>query len=160
MSTKPKASEAAANIEAKTGTASEAQSGTMSPATGTAGETADAAWINTLPADAGGRPVYTSRPGSPLTDARFKALRDAGGILNFVDDEGDSAELIGEKGGSIDPDGRYTVVVQGPVAGRWRIGRKFTAEPTSIPASELTEAQVTALRYDAALMVSVIAAPY
>lgn len=157
MSTKPKASEAAATTEAKTGTASEAQSGTMSPAPITA--EADAAGAALRLANPG-RLVMTSRPGSPLTPAQWKELRDAGGILNLAPDEGDSPELTGEKGNSVDPDGRYTVVVQGPVAGRWRIGRKFTAEPTSIPASELTEAQVTALLDDPALMVSVIAAPY
>jgi hypothetical protein len=57
MAPKPKAAEAGAKTEAatetKTGNASEAQSGTMSPAMGTAGATADAAGANTLAAEAG-----------------------------------------------------------------------------------------------------------
>ena len=73
---------------------------------------------------------------------------------------GDLSEMPAIKDGTLDPEGRYTIIVQGPAAGRWRIGRKFTAEPTSIPARELTEAQVTALRDDPALMVSIIDAPY
>jgi hypothetical protein len=132
MSTKPKASEAETGTDTKTATASEAQPGTISPALAAAKAAADTAVADTFTVNAD-RLIVTSRSGSDVT---------------------------GEKGDPIDPDGRYTVVVQGPVAGRWRIGRKFTAEPTSIPASELTEAQVTALRDDPALMVSVIAAPY
>ena len=53
-----------------------------------------------------------------------------------------------------------TVVVQGPAAGRWRIGRHFTSEPVSIPAKELTEAQAMALQSDPLLMVSLVEAPY
>ena len=150
MSTKPKASEAAANTEAKTGTASEAQSGTMSSSPGNAGTAALAVGADTFTANED-RLIVTIPPGSEPTVAPLNALRAADGILNIAQDAGDA---------SIDPEGRYTIVVQGPVAGRWRIGRKFTAEPTSIPASELTEAQVTALRDDPSLMVSVIAAPY
>ena len=53
-----------------------------------------------------------------------------------------------------------TVVVKGPVAGRWRIGRHFTSEPVSIPADELTEAQARALAGDPLLMVTFVEAPY
>ena len=53
-----------------------------------------------------------------------------------------------------------TVLVTGPEKGRWRIGRKFTREPTSIPVTELTEAQFLALQADPELMVQVVHAPH
>lgn len=40
------------------------------------------------------------------------------------------------------------VTVHGPVKGRWRIGRHFTAEPVVINASELTGAQAKQLTED------------
>jgi hypothetical protein len=110
------------------------------------------------PADEGAKTV-TSETTLPATGTAG-ATASAAGAVTLAADAGDASEMTTSDGGQIDPEGRYTLVVQGPAAGRWRIGRKFTAEPTSIPASELTEAQVTALRDDPALMVSVIAAPY
>ena len=53
----------------------------------------------------------------------------------------------------------WTVVVAGPPKGRWRIGRPFGPEPVSIPASDLTMAQVAALQGDPLLTVSVVEAP-
>lgn len=53
-----------------------------------------------------------------------------------------------------------TVVVKGPEKGRWRAGRHFTMEPTSIPLSDLTEVQIEALCGDPLLTVAVVAAPY
>lgn len=50
------------------------------------------------------------------------------------------------------PDGCY-VMVKGPAAGRWRAGRFFGPEVTTIPANELTAAQMRLLLADPALMV-------
>ena len=68
----------------------------------------------------------------------------------------------GGAGDPVDPDVRFTItfIVQGPVAGRWRAGRHFTAEPTSIPARDLTFDQMAALRADPLLMIKVVEAPY
>ena len=116
MAPKPKATA----TETKTGTAEDAASGTMLPATGTAGATAEAAGAYTLVADAG--------------------------------DLLDPSAMVG-------PDD-VTIIVQGPLAGRWRIGRHFTAEPTSIVASDLTFEQMAALKADPLLMISVVETPY
>ncbi|MFC3179456.1 hypothetical protein [Cypionkella sinensis] len=51
------------------------------------------------------------------------------------------------------------MIVKGPAKGRWRIGRHFTTEPTSIQAHELTEAQWLALSGDPELLVSVVDPP-
>ena len=64
-------------------------------------------------------------------------------------DPGQSAEV------SLGP----TVIVKGPAKGRWRIGRHFTTEPTSIQAHELTEAEWLALSGDPELLVSVVDPP-
>jgi hypothetical protein len=96
---------------------------------------------------------------TPTSETTLPVTGDAGATASAAGAVTLAAEQTARDNSSIDPDGRYTVVVQGPAAGRWRIGRHFTAEPTSIPARDLTEAQVTALRDDPALMVSVIAAP-
>ena len=53
-----------------------------------------------------------------------------------------------------------TVVVKGPLQGRWRVGRHFTIEPTSIPLGELTQAEIEALCGDLMLTVAVVDAPY
>jgi hypothetical protein len=52
-----------------------------------------------------------------------------------------------------------TVLVKGPAKGRWRIGQHFTAEPTSIQARELNEAQWLALSGDPELLVTVVDPP-
>ncbi|WP_054006438.1 hypothetical protein [Cypionkella psychrotolerans] len=52
-----------------------------------------------------------------------------------------------------------TIVVKGPAKGRWRIGRHFTSEPTSIPARALNEAQWHALNGDPELLVTVVDPP-
>ena len=111
---------AVADTEDKTGAADLAQTGTVLPATGTAGATADAAGDDTLAAD-------------------------AGDLVKFADKLG--------------PD-TVTIIVQGPLAGRWRIGRHFTAEPTPIVASDLTLEQMAALKADPLLMISVVETPY
>ncbi|MGV8949687.1 MAG: hypothetical protein ACOH2M_01190 [Cypionkella sp.] len=174
MAPKPKATEAGAKIEtateAKTGTATEAQSGTMSPALGIAGATADAAGASTLAADAGTPTLETQTEAltPPIEDAKSGVgATDFNAIVATVVAAQDKVPMSVEaatigftKPEQIDPDNRFTVVVQGPTAGRWRIGRHFTAEPISIPANELTEGQFNALRDDPALMVSVIDAPY
>ena len=53
-----------------------------------------------------------------------------------------------------------TVVVKGPEKGRWRAGRHFTMEPTSIPLTDLTEADLEKLCGDPVLTVGIIDAPY
>lgn len=53
-----------------------------------------------------------------------------------------------------------TVVVTGPEKGRWRIGRKFTREPSSIPVGELSAAEMEALSADPELHVQIIDAPH
>ncbi len=73
---------------------------------------------------------------------------------------GGDLTLTANPAGTMDPDGRFTIIVQGPPAGRWRAGRHFTAEPTSIPAGDLTMQQLAALRDDPVLMVSAVEAPY
>lgn len=87
------------------------------------------------------------------------AMRTAGTTADVAGDNTLAADAIGRIW-TVDPEGRFTIVVRGPAQGRWRIGRKFTAEPVSIPVNELTEAQLMALRDDPALMVTVIDAPY
>ena len=52
-----------------------------------------------------------------------------------------------------------TVLVKGPAKGRWRIGRHFTSEPTSIQARELNEAQWLALSGDPELLVTIVDPP-
>ncbi|MDB5658318.1 MAG: hypothetical protein JWS10_933 [Cypionkella sp.] len=53
-----------------------------------------------------------------------------------------------------------TLVVKGPLQGRWRARRHFTIEPTSIRLDELTEAEIEALCGDPMLTVGIVAAPY
>lgn len=55
---------------------------------------------------------------------------------------------------------RATVVVKGPAKGRWRIGRHFTAEPTSIAEADLTPEQKDALANDPELTVTLVDAPH
>jgi hypothetical protein len=112
-----------AQTDDKTGAADAAQTGTVLPATGTAGATADAAGANTLAAD----------------------VADAADLV-------EPATMVGSE--------YVTVIVQGPPAGRWRIGRHFTAEPVSIVAIELTFEQMAALKADPLLMISVVETPY
>lgn len=53
-----------------------------------------------------------------------------------------------------------TVVVTGPEKGRWRIGRKFTREPSSIPLGELQEGELEKLQADPELFVQIVDAPH
>lgn len=53
-----------------------------------------------------------------------------------------------------------TVVVTGPEKGRWRCGRQFTREPSSIPMSDLKEGELEKLQADPELAVQVIDAPH
>ena len=53
-----------------------------------------------------------------------------------------------------------TVVVTGPEKGRWRAGRKFTREPSSIPLGDLDEGDLEKLQADPELHVQIIAAPH
>lgn len=53
-----------------------------------------------------------------------------------------------------------TVVVTGPEKGRWRAGRKFTREPSSIPLGDLKEGDLEKLQADPELFVKVIDAPH
>ena len=53
-----------------------------------------------------------------------------------------------------------TVIVKGPEKGRWRAGRHFTIEPTSIPLEELSKAEIEALCADPFLTVGIVSAPY
>ena len=53
-----------------------------------------------------------------------------------------------------------TVVVKGPAKGRWRIGQKFTPEPTTFSRGELTDSEVAALEADPELSVTFVDAPY
>lgn len=53
-----------------------------------------------------------------------------------------------------------TVVVTGPEKGRWRAGRKFTREPSSIPLGDLAEGDLEKLQADPELHVQVIDAPH
>lgn len=53
-----------------------------------------------------------------------------------------------------------TVVVTGPEKGRWRAGRKFTREPSSIPLGDLKEGDLEKLQADPELFVQVIDAPH
>lgn len=47
------------------------------------------------------------------------------------------------------------ITVQGPTAGRWRAGRKFSAEPVDIPLADLTDDELAALKGDPALMCTI-----
>ena len=53
-----------------------------------------------------------------------------------------------------------TVVVTALQPSRWRIGRKFGAEPVAIPAEDLSEDEYAALKADPLLTVQVVGAPY
>lgn len=53
-----------------------------------------------------------------------------------------------------------TVVVTGPEKGRWRAGRKFTREPSSIALGDLKEGDLDKLKADPELHVQIIAAPH
>lgn len=48
------------------------------------------------------------------------------------------------------------LIVTGPAKGRWRIGRCFGRDPVEIPAADLSEAQLAALRDDPELSISVV----
>lgn len=45
------------------------------------------------------------------------------------------------------------LIVVGPAKGRWRIGRKFTTEPTALVLADLTEEEIAALQADPELSV-------
>lgn len=51
-------------------------------------------------------------------------------------------------------EGVVVLVVRGPARGRWRIGRQFGPEPTTLVQDELTLEEVGALRADPELTVS------
>ena len=51
-------------------------------------------------------------------------------------------------------DAGATVTVVGPARGRWRAGRQFGPVPVAIPAEELTDEELEALRADPELVVS------
>lgn len=53
-----------------------------------------------------------------------------------------------------------TVIVTGPKAGRWRAKRFFTAEPTSINLTDLTETELALIKGDPLLTVDVVDAPH
>lgn len=53
-----------------------------------------------------------------------------------------------------------TVVVTGPEKGRWRAGRKFTREPSSIPLGDLKDGELEKLLSDPELMVQLVNPPH
>lgn len=53
-----------------------------------------------------------------------------------------------------------TVIVTGPKTGRWRAKRFFTAEPTSINLTDLTETELALIEGDPLLTVQVVDAPH
>lgn len=51
------------------------------------------------------------------------------------------------------------LIVTGPQSGRWRAGRKFGPAPETLLVSDLTDAEIDALRADPALTIVFIPAP-
>lgn len=68
----------------------------------------------------------------------------------------------GIAGGGADaaPLAEPTLIVTGPKAGRWRIGRKFGPEPVSIAFGDLKLEEMEALGSDPLLTVEMVATPY
>ena len=107
----------------------------------------------------------TPKDDETKTDAGDQSLADrkaVGTTLPATGTAGAAADAAGAETPAADadlsPQGPVclTVVVQGPVAGRWRLGRHFTPAPVSIPAHALTEAQARALADGPTLMCSFV----
>lgn len=98
--------------------------------------------------------VDVAESGPVLTATEGGALADAGGGNTSINDAAfdDAMKRFASQG--------KTVVVKGPEKGRWRAGRHFTIEPTSIPLADLTEADLEKLCGDSLLTVGIIDAPY
>ena len=99
-------------------------------------------------------PTITQVPAAPQTDA---AKPDAGKPDAGKPDAGkpDAGKPEAGKpavGDAKKPKPIPMLMVRGPQAGRWRAGRKFGAEPVSIPLSELSDDQRAALEGDPALI--------
>lgn len=78
--------------------------------------------------------------------------------MSAISNEVPAAEIAAAGFDLKGPEG-VTLVVKGPLQGRWRAGRHFGPEPVSIPASELTVAEAQALADDTELMISVVQEP-
>lgn len=59
-----------------------------------------------------------------------------------------------------DPGPGPSLVVKGPARGRWRAGRHFSAEPTSIALSDLDERELALLQGDPELSLAIVNPPY
>lgn len=97
--------------------------------------------------EAGGVPDLT---GTALQEMGVSVLPETAATTDLAFDQAQGSMWLSEP----------TVVVQGPAKGRWRIGRKFGPEPTSIPVTEMTEAQFEALTADPELLVTIVDAPH
>lgn len=74
--------------------------------------------------------------------------------------EGKAPEVKNPEGQA--PDAKATkrakaviLTVRGPANGRWRAGRKFTAEAVDIPVEDLSDAELAAIKGDPELFVTV-----
>lgn len=67
----------------------------------------------------------------------------------------DAAALASTSGQAGDPDADAdpSLIITGPKRGRWRAGRHFGPQAVTIPLTDLTEAEIAALRADPALTV-------
>lgn len=68
----------------------------------------------------------------------------------------DAAALAAASGQAGDPDTDTgpSLIITGPKRGRWRAGRHFGPQPVTIPLTDLTDADIAALRADPALTVT------
>lgn len=74
--------------------------------------------------------------------------------LKKLVEEAEAKKASGGAPQETEPEDPDFAVVKGPQRGRYRIGRHFTREETVIPLENLTEGELTALRNDPELMVT------
>ena len=156
---------------------------TKPPVTGPVADAPNNGQADTVTGDGTGT-AWPAHEGGATTgavgDSASTATTDAGGTSDMVDLP---LAANGEDGGQVLPElgstdvtsindaafdqvmKRFvsqgkTVVVKGPEKGRWRAGRHFTMEPTSIPLTDLTEAELEKLCGDPLLSVNMVDAPY
>lgn len=91
---------------------------------------------------------------TPQADAGAQAPQPSGAITG---DEAKGTTAPQADAGAQAPQPSGMVVrITGPKKGRWRAGRRFTAEPVDIPLDDLTKDKATAFNDDPTLSVEVI----
>ena len=87
---------------------------------------------------------------APMADTDGAAGRDS------LPQAGEACSATPPASPDTDPTGLTAIEVIGPKAGRWRIGRQFTADPVLIRLEDLTEDAIAALMSDPRLKTQLI----